>query len=259
MKRFSPPLAALAALFLAAWATPAPAQQPAAATTAPILPDRQLTPGDTLDVTLADIQERGYSARVRNVPIAVKRQVYASYGIAHWVTGEYEVDHLIPLSLGGSNSTKNLWPESYLTEPWNAHTKDQLEYKLLQLVRSGQVDLHTAQQEIAVDWIAAYKKYVSPTPRASGSRGKYHPSGTGNEYGDQAAYGDEQPDTDAPTAAPASTQGAPAAAGQVWVNTKSGVIWKPGSRYYGKTKEGKYMAADAALQAGYHYAGGTGN
>ena len=167
---------------------------------------------------------------------------------------------LIPLSLGGSNSTKNLWPESYLTEPWNAHTKDQLEYKLLQLVRSGQVDLHTAQQEIAVDWITAYKKYVSPTPQASGQRGKYHPSGTGNEYGDVAAYGDEQPDTDAPTAAPASTQTAPtAAAGQVWVNTRSGVIWKPGSRYYGKTKEGKYMAADAALQAGYHYAGGTGN
>ena len=250
---------ALLLLALFAFAPCAPAQQPAA-TTAPILPNRQMTPGDTLDVTLADIQEHGYSARVRNVPIAVKRQVYASYGIAHWVTGEYEVDHLIPLSLGGSNSTKNLWPESYLTEPWNAHTKDQLEYKLLQLVRSGQVDLHTAQQEIAVDWIAAYKKYVSPTPRASGQRGRYHPRGTGNEYGDPAAYGDEQPDTDAPTATPASTQSAPtAAAGQVWVNTKSGVIWKPGSRYYGKTKEGKYMAADAALQAGYHYAGGTGN
>ena len=97
VKRFSPPLAALAALLLAALATPAAAQQPFA-TTAPILPNRQLTPGDTLDVTLADIQEHGYSARVRNVPIAVKRQVYASYGITHWVTGEYEVDHLIPLS-----------------------------------------------------------------------------------------------------------------------------------------------------------------
>ena len=117
-----------------------------------------------------------------------------------------------------------------MTEPWNAHTKDQLEYKLLQLVRSGQVDLHTAQQEIATDWIAAYKKYVSPTPRAAGAHGRYHPRGTGNEYGDTAAYGDEQPDNDASTTAPSSTQPASAAApGQVWVNTKSGVIWKLGS------------------------------
>ena len=205
-------------------------------------------------------------AKARNVPISVKRQVYASYGIQTWGKGEYEVDHLIPLSLGGSNSTKNLWPESYLTEPWNAHTKDQLEYKLLQLVRSGQVDLHTAQQEIAADWIAAYKKYVSPTPLATGHRGAHHPRGTAHDYQDTSAYGDEESDMQtaagpAPASARSPAAAAPSAAapGQVWVNTKSGVIWKPGSRYYGKTKEGKYMAADAALQAGYHFAGGTGN
>ena len=45
-------------------------------------------------------------------------------------------------------------------------------------------------------------------------------------------------------------------AGQVWVNTKSGVIWKPGSQYYGKTKQGKYMSEAEALKAGYHFAGG---
>ena len=44
--------------------------------------------------------------------------------------------------------------------------------------------------------------------------------------------------------------------GQVWVNTKSGVIWKPGSQYYGKTKQGKYMSEAEALKAGYHFAGG---
>ena len=248
----------LAALLLAACALSAAGQD---AVTAPDMPNRTLTPGDTLDVTLADIQVSGYSAKVRNVPIPVKRQVYASYGIQTWGKGEYEVDHLIPLSLGGSNSTKNLWPESYLTEPWNAHTKDQLEYKLLQLVRSGQVELHTAQREIATDWIAAYKKYVSPTPLATGHRGGSHPRGTAHEYRDQSAYGDEQPDAEttasiAPVSAPAP--GA-AQAGQVWVNTKSGVIWKPGSRYYGKTKQGQYMNADDALKAGYHYAGGSGN
>ena len=104
----------LAGLLLAACALPAAGQD---AVSAPTMPDRGRTPGDMLDVTLADIQVRGYSSTVRDVPIAVKRQMYASYGITRWVTGEYEVDHLIPLSLGGSNSTKNLWPESYLVFP----------------------------------------------------------------------------------------------------------------------------------------------
>ena len=258
---------AVAAVMLAfVPALPTVAQEPQPVT-APILPDPKLTPGDVLDVSLTDIQVHGYSAKVRNVPVAVKRQVYASYGIGHWEKGEYEIDHLISLSLGGSNSVKNLWPQSYLTEPWNAHTKDQLEYKLLQLVRSGQVDLHTAQQEMARDWIAAYKKYVSPTPLATGHRGARHPSGTGHAYGDAKAFDDEQPDNEtssvsATAALPPNTTMAPvvsADAGQVWVNTKSGVIWKPGSRYYGKTKQGQYMSADDALKAGYHYAGGTGN
>jgi hypothetical protein len=38
------------------------------------------------------------------------------------------------------------------------------------------------------------------------------------------------------TAAPATSN-----AGDVWVNTRSGKIWKSGSRYYGKTKKGKFM------------------
>jgi hypothetical protein len=37
------------------------------------------------------------------------------------------------------------------------------------------------------------------------------------------------------------------------VNTKSGVIWREGSRYFGKTSEGKYMSEADALKAGYHF------
>jgi 5-methylcytosine-specific restriction endonuclease McrA len=50
--------------------------------------------------------------KVRNVPAEMKRQVYHEYGITSHGSGEYEIDHLIPLELGGSNSIKNLWPES---------------------------------------------------------------------------------------------------------------------------------------------------
>ncbi len=210
MRLPSPFLRSLAvALLFSCSTTPLVAQQagPDVRTT-PMMPNPKLTPGDTLPVTLADIQVKGFSSKVRNVPVSVKRQVYASYGIVHWNKGEYEVDHLVPLSLGGSNSKKNLWPESYLTAPWNAHVKDQLEYKLLALVRAGKVDLYTAQQEMAHDWIAAYKKYVSPTPLAGKKSA--------------ASY---EPDTE--TAPPANSSASASVAtstGQVWVNTKSGVI-----------------------------------
>jgi hypothetical protein len=37
----------------------------------------------------------------------------------------------------------------------------------------------------------------------------------------------------------------------VWVNTDSGIYHKQGSRYYGKTKQGKYMSETDAIKAGY--------
>jgi hypothetical protein len=123
------------------------------------LPDPSMSPGDVLDVTTADICVSGYSSKVRNVPQSEKDQVYQEYNILSHAPGAYEVDHLISLELGGSNSIKNLWPESY-TGDWNAHIKDKLENKLHDLVCAGSVDLKTAQHEIATDWITAYQKYI---------------------------------------------------------------------------------------------------
>ena len=130
----------------------------------PILPDTGMTPGAALDVTAQDICVPGYSKRVRNVPSAVKQQAYAEYGIASHEPGEYEVDHLISLELGGSNSIRNLWPESFRTQPWNAHTKDRLENELHRLVCAGQLDLAAAQQEIAGNWVAAYRRRFGAPP-----------------------------------------------------------------------------------------------
>jgi len=41
----------------------------------------------------------------------------------------------------------------------------------------------------------------------------------------------------------------------VWVNTATGVYHKRGSRWYGKTKKGKYMTEADAIRAGYKAAG----
>lgn len=51
----------------------------------------------------------------------------------------------------------------------------------------------------------------------------------------------------------------PPAKGMVWVNTKSGVFHAEGDRWYGKTKEGKFMTEADAVKAGYHASkeGGT--
>jgi hypothetical protein len=59
-----------------------------------------------------------------------------------------------------------------------------------------------------------------------------------------------------PVAKPAHPQPAPAAGvtTTVWVNTDSGIYHKPGSRYYGKTKKGKYMTEADARKAGYREA-----
>jgi hypothetical protein len=72
---------------------PSPSNPPA------LLTDPKLTPGDVFDVTAQDICVPGYAKKVRAVPAWLKRKVYVEYGITEYKTGDYEVDHLIPLSL----------------------------------------------------------------------------------------------------------------------------------------------------------------
>jgi len=50
-----------------------------------------------------------------------------------------------------------------------------------------------------------------------------------------------------------ASQGSPGA-GKVWVTLDSGVYHYEGSRYYGKTKSGKYMSESDAIAAGYRAA-----
>jgi hypothetical protein len=121
------------------------------------LPDPRCTPGATFAVGPPQICRAGYSPRVRNVPSAVKRRVFRDYGIARHPRGAYEVDHLIPLELGGSNAIANLWPQPAGTSP-GFHEKDQLENELHARVCSGRLSLAQAQHEIASDWVAIYRR-----------------------------------------------------------------------------------------------------
>jgi hypothetical protein len=112
----------------------------------------------------------GYTKCIRNVSTAVKKQVYASYGLAGNHTGYCdsqqgcEIDHLISLELGGSNDARNLWPEPYQGEALNAHVKDRLENKMHADVCAGEVSLKDAQKEISTNWIDAYRKHIGEPP-----------------------------------------------------------------------------------------------
>ncbi len=120
------------------------------------LPDSACTPGAIFpNATVQEICTYGYTRTVRNVPFSEKDQVYAEYSIYQHYTGQYEVDHLVPLELGGSNDIANLWPEAASPTP-GFHQKDEVENYLHDQVCSGAMPLKEAQTEIATNWLAVY-------------------------------------------------------------------------------------------------------
>jgi hypothetical protein len=77
---------------------------------------------------------------------------------------------------------------------------------------------------------------------------------TSHAQSPQSNSSDKPQSTATPAAAPstAKPQTPPAkTSGMVWVNTDTGVYHKEGSRWYGKTKHGKYMLETDAVKAGY--------
>jgi hypothetical protein len=127
------------------------------------LPNLGLTPGEVFPgVTAREICASGYSGRARNVLREQYVQVYTAYGLTYpEPAGSYELDHLVPLELGGDNSNRNLWPEPAAPPP-GFHQKDELENFLHDSVCRGGMALADAQQEIAGDWVALFRRYLQP-------------------------------------------------------------------------------------------------
>jgi hypothetical protein len=123
------------------------------------IPDSHLTPGVARPVSLGEVCSMAHEQVEKDVPGSLRAQVFQEYGIAGARADDYEIDYLIAPGLGGTEDIRNLWPEPYGVQTWNAHVKDGLEEHLHELVCSGRLDLLTAQKDISSDWIAAYKKY----------------------------------------------------------------------------------------------------
>jgi hypothetical protein len=120
--------------------------------------DKACTPGDIFhDATKDKICVPGYASSVRNVTQSTKNKVYAAYGVKTRKPGQYEVDHLVSLQLGGSNDISNLWPEPATPTP-GFHQKDRVENYLHDEICKGNIPLRQAQIEIATNWVAVYDR-----------------------------------------------------------------------------------------------------
>lgn len=121
------------------------------------LPDHACTPGAVFsDVARERICTPGYAKSMRHVSTRLRRSIYESYTVAYPQSrGSYEVDHLIPLSLGGDNERANLFPQAAKPIP-GFREKDLVEDYLHEEVCAGTISLAAAEEQIASDWTAVY-------------------------------------------------------------------------------------------------------
>lgn len=137
---------------------------PAALTSLQTLPEEALNADVRQDTIQQTICVAGYTASVRpstTYTNGVKLRLLREEALPASAANEFELDHRIPLALGGHpRSLKNL-----MLQPWDgkdgAKVKDRLERRLQQLVCSGKLLLDDARRAIYVDWQGAYHNYVA--------------------------------------------------------------------------------------------------
>lgn len=134
-----------------------------------VLPDPKCTPGaadpsvtqDNIDSTIC---VSGYTKTVRppvSVTDPIKQEHMQAYGFTD-SPKNYELDHLIPLEIGGAPAdVRNLWPESRYTD-LNSYDKDKFENYLHKQVCAGALSLKTAQNEIASNWLKYWEDAGKP-------------------------------------------------------------------------------------------------
>jgi hypothetical protein len=129
-------------------------------------PDRRCSPGAYYSKLSGSIlcSASFHTGSIRNVPQSEKFAVEEEYGLAPRAYGRtLEIDHIVPLELGGSNDIANLFPERASPSP-GYHAKDRLENRLHSMVCSGAINLRRAQKQIATNWQALYRNVFGRAP-----------------------------------------------------------------------------------------------
>ena len=128
-----------------------------------IVPDPILTPGAVRTVDVMEICATG-TRQLRHWSRERDDRIMREYGLPPGPHPDFEIDHLVPLGIGGSDSDANLWaePRRSIEPAFNAEAKDRLEMRLRALVCSGALDVREAQRAVADDWTEAYRRFVAP-------------------------------------------------------------------------------------------------
>jgi hypothetical protein len=134
------------------------------------LPDRRCSPGAYYSkLTKRVLCSPSFrTGPIRNVPLAVKHQVEAAYGLKPRPYGStLEIDHIISLELGGSNDPRNLYPEraTFADGSPGYHVKDKLENATHRAVCAGTISLRAAQRRIAGNWELLYQQVMGVEPQ----------------------------------------------------------------------------------------------
>lgn len=132
------------------------------------LPNSYFTPGSTTNASSKQLCAADFDP-VGN-PIASWQRTTAleRYGIRpESFTGE--LDHLVPVALGGSNDPDNLWP-MHGKDELTPEAKARLAMRLKQMVCDGKMSLKDAQNAFKKDWTKAYKQYSQALNAPGGSQ-----------------------------------------------------------------------------------------
>jgi len=124
-----------------------------------IVPDLKLTPGSVRTTDLALICGAGTKA-LRHWSRERDDRILRAYGLPPGAHPDFEIDHSIPLGIGGDDSDRNLWaqPRRSIEPTWNAEAKDRLEGFLREEICAGRLDAKKAQRDIAADWMGLYER-----------------------------------------------------------------------------------------------------
>lgn len=123
------------------------------------LPSRQYTPGAAAKVDVKRLCSTDFVGSAKSIAKWQREEALSRYGIRP-ESFAGEVEHLIPVSLGGSNDPDNLFP-FHASGEYTLDAKNQLGDRLRQLVCDGKVSLKAAQDAFKRDWTKAYKQYLS--------------------------------------------------------------------------------------------------
>ena len=122
------------------------------------LPSSFQTPGAKSKANEAQVCAADFEASVKPMAKWQREQALERYGKRpEDFTGD--LDHLIPLSLGGTNDPDNIWPLPS-NKDMGPEQKKALDLKLHELVCNKTITLKAAQDAIKKDWVKAYNEYV---------------------------------------------------------------------------------------------------